>query len=57
MIDEETWNKISKEKINEEKLLQISEEYKIPVSFIIGRLARTGNIKYNSRIYQKYSKI
>lgn len=57
MIDEKIWSKIEKEKINEEKLSQISEEYKIPISFIIGRLARTGNIKYSSRIYQKYSKI
>ena len=57
MIDEKLWNKIEKEKITEEKILQISEEYKIPVSFIVGRLAKTGNIKYNSMIYQKYSKL
>ena len=56
MIDEKVWDKIKREKINEENLLQISKEYKIPISFIIGRLAKTGNIKYNSKIYQKYSK-
>lgn len=57
MIDEKNWDEIKKEKINEEKLLKISEKYKIPVSFIVGRLAMTGYIKYSSKIYQKYSKI
>lgn len=57
MIDEKNWKQIKKENINEEELLKISEEYKIPVSFIVGRLAMTGYIKYSSKIYQKYSKI
>lgn len=57
MIDEKIWNQIEKKNINEIKLLQISEKYNIPVSFIIGRLARTGYIKYSSKIYQKYSKV
>lgn len=57
MIEEKVWNKIKEEKINEERILKFSEEHKIPVSFIVGRLAKTGNIKYSSKIYQKYSKI
>lgn len=57
MIDENVWDNMKKEKINEEILLQISEEHKIPISFIVGRLAKTGSIKYNSKIYQKYSKL
>lgn len=57
MIDDKIWKKVKNEKINEEKLLQVSKQYKIPVSFIVGRLARTGKIKYSSKIYQKYSKI
>lgn len=57
MIDEKTWNKIEKENINEINIFKISNEYNIPVSFIVGRLARIGKIKYSSKIYQKYSKL
>lgn len=57
MIDEKIWSKIEKENINETKILEISKKYNIPVSFIVGRLARIDKIKYSSRIYQKYSKL
>lgn len=57
MISQKIWSDIKNKINNEEELLKVSKEYKIPTSFIVGRLAKNGNIKYNSRIYQKYSKI
>ena len=53
MIDEKMWNKIECN-YSEENLLKISKENKIPMSFIVGRLAKVGYIKYNSKLYNKY---
>lgn len=53
MIDEKIWNKIECN-YSEENLLKISKENKIPMSFIVGRLAKVGYIKYNSKLYNKY---
>ena len=53
MIDEKIWNKIECN-YSEENLLNISKENKIPMSFIVGRLAKVGYIKYNSKLYNKY---
>lgn len=53
MIDEKIWNRIEND-YSEENLLNISKENQIPMSFIVGRLAKVGYIKYNSKIYNKY---
>ena len=53
MIDKDIWKKIE---INfkEENLLSISKTNKIPMSFIVGRLAKTRKIQYKSALYNKY---
>lgn len=53
MIDENIWEQI-KDNTNEKELLKISTENRIPMSFIVGRLAKLKIIKYNSIIYNKY---
>ena len=53
MIPEDVWNNIQKD-YSEKSLLKISEEYKIPMSFIVGRLAKMKMINYRSEIYNKY---
>ena len=53
MIDENIWKKI-KDNISEKELLKISKENRIPMSFIVGRLAKFRSIKYNSKMYNKY---
>ena len=40
--------------ISEDTLLEISKKYRIPMSFIVGRLAKNNFIKYNSILYNKY---
>lgn len=56
MIDEGVWNKVIESDLKEETLKEISEEYRIPMSFIVGRLAKVNKISYDSRIYKKYYK-
>lgn len=56
MISEDKWIDISKS-IDEEYLCKKSKEYKIPMSFIVGRLAKNNLIKYNSELYNKYKLI
>lgn len=56
MINESEWNEIIKEK-SEEYLLLKSTEYSIPMSFIVGRMAKNNIIKYNSKLYNKYKMI
>lgn len=56
MIEKEIWEKIEKD-YSENNLLKISKENKIPMSFIVGRLARIGKIKYESTIYNKYIEV
>ncbi len=53
MIPEEIWNQI-KTNYTESNLLKISKENKIPMSFIVGRLAKTEMIDYKSKMYNKY---
>ena len=57
MVDEDIWNEIIKGDLLEKTLLEISKKYKIPMSFITGRLAKTNKIKYNSVLYKKYLKV
>lgn len=52
MIDENTWDEIIQSNLKESTLKQISERNKIPMSFIVGRLAKVKKITYNSKLYQ-----
>jgi len=56
MIEEEVW-KLIENSFNEENLLKISKQNKIPMSFIVGRLAMLKKIKYNSKLYNKYKNL
>lgn len=56
MIPEDVWNNIQKD-YSENNLLKISEGNKIPMSFIVGRLAKTKKISYKSTLYNKYKEI
>ena len=56
MIEKDIWKDIEKD-YTENNLLKISKENKIPMSFIVGRLARVGKIKYQSKLYNKYKEI
>ena len=38
----------------EENLIRISKDNKIPMSFIVGRLAKNKKIKYTSTLYNKF---
>ena len=40
-----------------EMLLRISKDNKIPMSFIVGRLAKNNIIDYKSKLYNKYKLI
>ena len=53
MIDEDIWNKIL-EDYSEKNIIAISKENRIPISFIVGRLAKVKKIKYSDRMYRKY---
>ena len=52
MIPENVWNEIINGKIEKNKLEKISQTEKIPMSFIVGRLAKKDLITYRSRLYQ-----
>ena len=53
MISDDVWNEIINN-ASEKYCLQISKKYKIPMSFIVGRLAKFKKIKYDSELYNKY---
>lgn len=55
MIDKDLWKKIENN-IKENELVKISEDYKIPMSFIVGRLAKFNKINYSSNLYNKYKR-
>ena len=54
MISDDIWNEIINN-VNEKNCLQISKNNKIPMSFIVGRLAKFKIIKYDSELYNKYN--
>ena len=56
MINKNVWEEIENN-YKEENLISISKVNKIPMSFIVGRLAKTGKIKYKSQLYNKYKDI
>jgi len=57
MIPEEIWNEILKTDLNEKTLNKYSVKYKIPMSFIVGRLAKIKKIDYTSKLYQNNYKV
>ena len=56
MISNDIWEEI-KEDYNENNLLKLSQKYKIPMSFIVGRMAKLKVIEYSSELYNKYKMI
>ena len=56
MIEKDIWKDIEKD-YTENNLLKISKENQIPMSFIVGRLAKVGKVKYKSNLYNKYKEI
>ncbi|MBQ2917540.1 MAG: helix-turn-helix domain-containing protein [Clostridia bacterium] len=53
MIRDDIWKQVLETNLNEEKLENISEKNKIPMSFIVGRLAKIGKISYRSKLYRE----
>ena len=53
MIPNNVWEEIIKD-YSEKNILEISKKYKIPMSFIVGRLARFKYISYSGNLYNKY---
>lgn len=53
MISYKLWSEI-KDIIDEDKLIKFSKINKIPMCFIVGRLAKIGKIKYKDKLYNKY---
>jgi len=53
MIDKMAWKEIEIDYC-ENNLLKISNKYKIPMSFFVGRLAKLRKITYSSELYNKY---
>ena len=53
MINVDVWNEILQD-TSESNILKISKKNKIPMSFIVGRLAKNNYINYNSKFYNKY---
>ena len=56
MIPKETWDKIQKTDGKEKEIIQIAKEDQVPMSFIVGRLAKEKKLSYQDRFYQKYYK-
>lgn len=53
MIDKMVWKEIEND-YHENTLLKISDKYRIPMSFIVGRLAKLRKITYKGELYNKY---
>lgn len=54
MIDDDIWKQILDANLNEKSIKEISKKNKIPMSFIVGRLAKNKNISYTSKLYREY---
>ena len=52
MINEDIWKQILETETNQKGIEEISKKYKIPMSFIVGRLAKINKISYTSKIYR-----
>lgn len=57
MINEDDWNQILGTDLSEKELLKISKKRKIPMCYIVGRLAKFKKITYYSELYKKYDKV
>lgn len=53
MIIDDIWKEILDAKLDKEKLEEISIRNRIPMSFIVGRLAKVNKIKYTSKLYRE----
>lgn len=53
MINDEIWQQILEANLDENKLYDISKVNKIPMSFIVGRLAKISKISYKSKLYRE----
>ena len=53
MINDDIWKKILATNLKEKELQKISEENRISMSFIVGRLAKIKKIEYTSTLYIK----
>ena len=52
MIPKNVWKKIEKD-YSEENIFNISKQYRIPISFIVGRLANLNMISYRRKLYNE----
>lgn len=52
MISNEIWEEIMQSNLVEKNIIEISKKYKIPMSFIVGRLAKMKIIDYKSKLYR-----
>lgn len=53
MISDEIWDEISQANLDKEKIEKLSEKNRIPMSFIVGRLAKNKQISYTSKLYRE----
>lgn len=53
MINDDIWKQILEANLDDKKLENISKTNRIPMSFIVGRLARTNKISYKSKLYRE----
>ena len=56
MRSKNEWDDITSD-VTEDHIIEKSKRYKIPMSFVVGRLAKNDCIRYNSNLYYKYNKI
>ena len=52
MISDEVWEEILDANLDKEKIEKIAKKYRIPMSFIVGRLAKNKLISYTCRLYR-----
>ena len=53
MINDDVWRKVLAANLNEKEIKDISLKNRIPMSFIVGRLAKSKNISYTSKLYRE----
>lgn len=53
MISDDIWKQILETNLKEEELINISKVNNIPMSFIVGRLAKINKISYKSKLYRE----
>ena len=53
MISEEIWNEVLRD-YSEKNIVEISKKNRVPICFIVGRLAMVKKIAYTDKMYRKY---